>query len=229
MRNVKRSLEPLSLHKNGKKWTESLLKKIKECKKKGAKVPDSFYNKYKKQDILEALQKMYGKDGYYFCCYCESIINVISFEQIEHRKPKKKSYDQYPKLTFDWNNLHLACEKCNNFKRNKYDDKFPILDAVKDNIEEHLSYRLDDVNGVYRNTLSHRGITTVEHTDLDRFPLRKARLGIWNATMKAIQEINRGKTQDDPQTYTALKMLKDKCSQLHGSLIKYLIDNHIQG
>lgn len=228
MRNVKRSSEPPSLQKNKEKWTKSLMKKIEECKKNNEKVPDSFYNKYKQTDILEALQRMYGKDGYFYCCYCESIINVVSFAQIEHRKPKKKTNVKYPEFTFNWDNLHLACEKCNISKGNQYDENFPILDATKDKIKEHLGYDLDEVDGVYRNTLSRRGITTVEHTDLDRLPLRTARLRIWNTAMKAIQEINRRKSQDDAQAYTALKMLKDKCSREHGSLIEYLINQNIQ-
>jgi uncharacterized protein (TIGR02646 family) len=231
MRNVERFPgfpEPPSLQKYKKHWTEALMEKIKECKKTGKKVPDNFYNKYNKKDILEALQKMYGRSDFCYCCYCESIINDVSFEQIEHRMPKKKSYDKYPESTYDWDNLHLACEKCNNSKRNQYDEKFPILDATKDIIEEHLGYKLDEINGVYRETLSKRGNTTVEHADLDRPPLRKARLGIWISAANAIQDINRRISQDDPRANTALRMLRDKCSHEHGSLIKFLINQNIQ-
>jgi uncharacterized protein (TIGR02646 family) len=222
MKNVKRSSEPLTLQKNKKKWTEELIKKIADCKRTGEKVPDRFYNKYKDKDILEALRKMYKKGDFCLCCYCESIIDDVSYEQIEHRMPKKKTLDKYPEKTFSWDNLHLACTKCNLHKSNKYAEDAPILDSVSDPIEDHLGYALDDAGGgVYRKPLTARGITTVEDADLDRPQLRFARVKIWNATLKSIQQVIL--SRDDSRTYTAKKILKDHCTGEHGSLIKYLM------
>jgi uncharacterized protein (TIGR02646 family) len=158
MKNVKRSSEPLILQKNKKKWTEELIKKIADCKKTGKKVPTNLYNRYKHKDILESLHKMYKKGGFCLCCYCETIIDVVDYEQIEHRMPKKNTLDKYPEKTFSWDNLHLACTKCNLHKSNKYNESAPILDAVNDEIENHLGYRLDESGGggVFRETLSAR-------------------------------------------------------------------------
>lgn len=222
MKKVTRGPKPDSLRRGAEKWTKELLKAITESKQEHTKVPDKFYDKYKKLDVLACLKQMYGDDIFSYCCYCESTIDVVSFEQVEHRKPKKKSLDKYPEHTYYWNNLHLVCEKCNNAKSNKYDEVAPILDAAVDPIKEHLDYELSDIQGVYRKTLSDRGITTVKHADLDRSSLRNTRLKIWNVTTKLIYDIK--KLGDNPRAYTAKKMIWDKCSGEHGSLILHLLD-----
>lgn len=222
MRNVVRGPIPESLRKNSKKWTKNLLDEIKRCKGTGEKVDDKFYNKYKKPDVHTELKRMYGDDEFCYCCYCESIIDDVSFEHIEHRMPKNQTLNKYPRKTFDWDNLHLSCEKCNIYKGTQYDEKYPILDATKDPIKDNLGYKVSNTKGVYRETLSDRGKTTVKHAGLDRDSLRHARLIVYNATIQAIHEImHLGK---NPKVYTHIKMLQDKTNEEHGSLIQYLLD-----
>ena len=79
MRNVKRGYLPRSLRIYSKKWTVDLLKEIKKSIKTGKRVPDRFYNKYKKNDVKEELMRMYGDGDFCYCCYCESIINDVSY------------------------------------------------------------------------------------------------------------------------------------------------------
>ena len=225
MKKVKRLAKPASLQGNTKKWTDELLNAVKNAKKTKTKVPERFYNKYKKEDILRALRNMYGDRNFSYCCYCESIIDDVSYEQIEHRIPKRKTIDKYPEKTYVWENLHLACAKCNGKKGKQYDEKYPILDPTVDDIETHLGYKLDPTNGVYRETLSKRGITTVEHADLDRNSLRIARRKIWHICWETIEEIR--KLGDAPKAYTAKKMLRDQCEGEHGSLIQYLMDKYL--
>lgn len=223
MRNVTRELKPDTLKKNEKKWTKALLDAIKASKKKNGKVPDRYYDKYKKDGVKKALLKMYGDDDFCYCCYCESIINDVSYEHIEHRMPKNQTKAKYPRKTFDWKNLHLSCEKCNISKGTQYDEKHPILDATRDIIKDHLGYNISHSGkGVYRGTISEQGITTVKHACLDRPPLRMARLKVYHATIEAIKEIKR--LGDDPRTYTKIKMLHDKTKEEHGSLIENLLD-----
>ena len=222
MRKVIRPKQiPMSLAKHGERWTKELLDAIAQAKKNGTKVPDRFYNKYKKDDVLEALKRMYGDKVFSYCCYCESSINDVSYEQIEHRMPKRKTLDKYPRKTYDWKNLHLACGKCNGHKKDKYDENEPILDAAVDDIEQHLGYKLTPTKGVYRETLSAQGITTVEHADLDRPSLREARRRIWVTTENTISEIRQ--LGRGAKAYTAQKALRDTCEDEHGSLIKYLM------
>ena len=140
--------------------------------------------------------------------------------------PKNKSNTEFPKKTFDWNNLHLSCEKCNISKGTQYNKQHPILDATsKEPIKNHLGYKVSETGkgGVFRDTLSEEGTTTVEHADLDRDGLRKARLGVYLATIKAIREIVR--LGDDSRVHTKIKMLRHKSKEEHGSLIEYILDD----
>lgn len=223
MRNVERGPLPEKLRINSETWKKELLEEIKKSKRTGEKVPDKYYNKYKQDDVKEELMRMYGDGDFCYCCYCESIIDDVSYEQIEHRMPKNKSKDEYPEKTFDWDNLHLSCGKCNNAKRKKYNEEHPILDATKDPIKEHLGYAVSNTGkGVYRETLTDQGATTVEHADLDRGSLRRARLKVYHSTIKAIQEIKR--LDGDPRVNTKIKMLRDMFKEEHGSLIEHLLD-----
>ena len=54
------------------------------------------------------------------CAYCESIMSDDTLT-VEHYRPKKGSYSYYW-LGYEWSNLLLVCENCNNAKG----DKFPI-------------------------------------------------------------------------------------------------------
>ena len=223
MKNVERVFEPNSLRENSEEWTNDLLTAIDIYKKNGVNIPTKVKNKYKKKDVLDALKQMYG-DGYgtCFCCYCESSIEDVSYPHIEHRKPKDK--DLFPEETFNWNNLHLACEKCNKNKGKKWDTVNEILDAVNDiPIEKHLGYKVEFPEGIYIETLSERGITTEKHTDLNRKPLRIARLKIWGSIKNSIDKINI--SRNDPPTHTAKQILFNKCSGMHGSLIAWALKN----
>lgn len=221
MKNVERPAIPGTLRDNSEKWTTDLLDAIAENETTGEEIPKTVYNRYKQDDVLEALKQMYG-DGYgtCHCCYCESPIEPVSFPQIEHRKPKSK--DLFPEETFNWDNLHLVCQTCNTNKGTKWDDTEEILDAFHDvPIEEHLGYRVEIPEGVYRDTSSGRGITTEEHADLNRPSLRLARLKIWHPMLEKIKEIKL--SENEAKKHTAIRILNDKCKGQHGSLIKWLL------
>lgn len=106
MRKVKRPEIPRSLVVNAAQWTEDLMNEI---DKMGSysKVDSEFKEKYRQNDVKDALEKMYTCH----CCYCESIIGLSTYGRIEHLKPK--SLTEFHKYSFDWNNLHWCCEICN--------------------------------------------------------------------------------------------------------------------
>ena len=213
MRNVKRLPKPTSLG-NASKWGKALLEKIKECNKAGTKVPRSFYNKYKKPDVRKALEDMY--EG--LCCYCEGRVGVVEFGHIEHRKPK----DKYPQETFDWDNLHLACTTCNTLKGDKYDANYPILDAVKDGpISSHLDYDI-----YWREAVSKRGETTMEHTQLNRENLREIRKEVLLETIKLISEINRH--SNSPAALLKKQQLKEMHKRTFGSLVQWATETYLK-
>jgi uncharacterized protein (TIGR02646 family) len=217
MRNVKREGKPASLRDHAEDWNRL----VHEATNNGQPI-DDLIEKYRQEDVREALRRMYSDDDGCYCCYCEAQIDEVACDHIEHRKPKA----MFPEYAFDWDNLHLACPKCNTNKRAKWDDQNPILDAVIDPIQDHLAYR-KSVNGVYRETLSWRGITTVEHADLDRPSLRRGRQKVWDHVEHEIGEIR--SLGEDPGRYTRMKILRDLCSGKYGSLIRWLLNRSFDG
>lgn len=83
----------------------------------GSYYKEKTYNKlYKKDDIKDKLNSYY----YHKCAYCEQRVEQI---HVEHYRPKKeKGLDSYAYywLAFSWDNLLVACPKCNGYKGNKF-------------------------------------------------------------------------------------------------------------
>lgn len=210
MRNVKRTDEPKSLRSYSKRWTRELLDKIRAYNESGSGVPASYYDKYNRPDVKQALEKMY--DG--LCCYCESPVGVVDYPHIEHRKPKRR----FPKYTYRWSNLHLACQKCNMPKGIKFDTNQPILDAVEDvPIVNYIGYDINQT-GVWRKPITLRGKTTIDHTQLNRDPLRTARLKIFLQVVGIIFEAN--EDPNSPDILMVISQLKEMTKGEYGSLVE---------
>lgn len=90
---------------------------------------------YKRKEVKEALKKMFNDK----CAYCEASIEPVTYGDIEHFRPKSAYqqgkteplvYPGYYWLAMDWNNLLLACDKCNRtYKKNL----FPIVSESRRN------------------------------------------------------------------------------------------------
>ena len=215
MKNVIRSAIPASLAANGTKWKDELLQWIQA--NPTSKVPDALVNRYAQDDVREALRKMYRDK----CCYCEGRIKDVSHDHIEHRRPKSK----FRERVFDWDNLHLACPKCNIKKSDKWKGTAPILDAVVDcPVDDHLTYEFG-VAGVLRWPISQRGSTTVEHADLNREGwngLPGTRGKIFFDALKVIRELKRN--PDAPAAGVVRHELEEKKKMQYGSVIAFALE-----
>ena len=180
MRKVNRLPKPKSLRDNARRWTQELLSEILR-KRSFSRVSNKFLERYKKKDIRRALEKMYSG----LCCYCEENTGVVEFGHIEHRMPKSL----FPQKTYDWDNLHLSCTYCNTRKGEQYNKKYPILDATKDCITDYLTYRAGEA-GIWRFPLKERGLTTINHADLNREKLSHNRFQISRGVIRVIKKIN---------------------------------------
>ena len=132
----------------------------------------------------------------YCCAYCEGDYTGTSYPQIDHFKPKSL----YPTLMFDYSNMNLACERCNNEKYNKYDEK--LINPTIDNPEEHLKYQ---GNKLY--FLDERGKITINILDLnsnDRIREKQKCCETINDRMKLIRdELKKIKEGKEPITQFA--------------------------
>lgn len=137
---------------------------------------------YKHPDNKAALLNASGAK----CMYCESKIRHIDFGDIEHIKPKAEGL--FPELEFDWLNLGIACSKCNNQKKDKFDRAAPFIDPYSEDPEDHImalgSY-LAQRNG------SVRGEITIREIDLNRPELLEKRLKRVDDLLTALNAANR--------------------------------------
>ncbi|AYF22090.1 HNH endonuclease [Vibrio parahaemolyticus] len=155
--------KPQVLVDNATNWTNELLGFI----QRNEKVPSSVSNRYNHSDV-KALLKQEAKNK---CMYCESKVSHVSYEHIEHIKPKAK--DKYPNLTFEWQNLGLACPVCNMNKSDEYDQNLPFLDPFNDEPSEHL-YAAGPY--VFGRAGQKRGQLTEKVIELNRMDLVEQRL-----------------------------------------------------
>lgn len=215
MRNVDRLEEPKVLKRNAPCWTRQLLDAIDKARGDIRKVPRYLRSRYSHEEVREHLKKMYSG----LCCYCESRIGHVATENIEHRKPQR----HFPKSTFSWDNLHLACPKCNGAKSDKWNSDHEILDAVNDRpISKHLGYEVGLM--VTREPRTDRGVITVKHADLNRHVLLQTRQRVFSAAWDTVMKIREmEKVQGDSPIVTYAKSeLREKFSDEHGSLIEYV-------
>ncbi|MCK4660466.1 MAG: TIGR02646 family protein [Phycisphaerae bacterium] len=167
MIEVKRPPEPGALKRNGAKWKQKLLKAQTKREKKLAK------EKYRHSDVKATLVTMFGGK----CAYCESRITHLDYGHIEHYRPKSR----FPKLTFEWSNLLLACGVCNGaeHKGGQFPDRAgggPLVNPCDDNPSDHFRFQYDPdtkLASVYGTTT--RGETTEKLLGLNRHWLRKYR------------------------------------------------------
>ena len=215
MKNVTRSETPTSLAANATQWTTELLEWIEA--NPNANVPTTLVRRYAQDDVREALRAMYQDQ----CCYCEGRIKDVSYDHIEHRRPKSKFRNE----VFDWGNLHLACEKCNTKKGEKWTSAAPILDAVMDHpVEDHLTYETGAV-GALRWPRTQRGTTTIEHADLNRGGwdgLPGTRAKVYLEALRVIRQLRQ--RPEAPEASVARHELEQKKKTQYGSVIAFALE-----
>jgi len=164
---VSRCAKPLALCRKATSWLRDLQTATTAAERKRAE------KRYNCSGVRTALEKMFhGK-----CAYCESAIVHVGYPHIEHFRPKV----HYPELTFEWENLLLACSVCNSSRHKG--DKFPIRAGVPllinpcvDDPSDHFEFTYDRtarVASVYGKT--ERGRTAETMLGLNRAELRDHR------------------------------------------------------
>lgn len=209
MIKLQKSDKPQILEDKAAEWTSRLLSYIRN----GQPVPQSIQNKYNHPIIKTTLTE----ETFFKCMYCESKIKHVSYEHIEHIKPKAR--DKYPELTFEWENLGLACPICNNNKGDIYDEAVPFINPYVDDPSDHF---LIAGHFIYHNPGNIRAELTEKQIDLNRPELierRKERIDSLrtladkysaqtNPTIKAIilEELKEETSSDKPYSRCSKSM-----------------------
>lgn len=120
--------EPQILSDNKAGWTSQLLGHI----ARNEKVPSTLSNAYNIKEVKDSLRLESNSK----CMYCESKVGHITYEHIEHIKPKART--KYPQLAYEYQNLGLSCPKCNMNKSDTYDLNNTFINPYLDNPANHF-------------------------------------------------------------------------------------------
>lgn len=120
--------KPQILIDNETTWTAELMAKYAAGQKPTAAEATRYRHATVKATLVE---ETYGK-----CAYCESKLQHIHHGDVEHIFPKSLARGR----TFEWENLTLACEICNQNKSNKDPNAEHILDPYVHQPSDYLIF-----------------------------------------------------------------------------------------
>jgi uncharacterized protein (TIGR02646 family) len=126
MIEIQKGQIPNILAQKSAQWTQELTDQLQQQ----GRIANSLRDRYNHSEVRSALREEAASK----CMYCESKINHIAFDNIEHIRPKSK----YPHLTFEWHNLGLACPRCNVNKSDEFDEATPFVNPYQDDPEKHF-------------------------------------------------------------------------------------------
>lgn len=147
--------KPGVLHRNALRWTEELLDAL---QRGDAKEIRNKKGKYNHDEIKLALRN----ETHDKCAYCEAFVTAVAHGDIEHITAKSLE----PYLTFEWGNLTLACQICNQRKATSED----VLDPYKVEPGSHIIFFGHIARGKTAD-----GTITISEIDLNRVELIECR------------------------------------------------------
>jgi len=162
MIKLTKGTEPTVLATNKTKWTSQL----RLLQNANQDVPKDLATKYNQSEVKDALRA----ESYSKCMYCESKVEHISDLHIEHIKPKAKN--RFPDLTFEYDNLGLACGVCNRNKSSTYDVTVPFINPYTDDPSTHF-YSFG--SSIWAKPGDNRAKLTENEIELNRAELIEAR------------------------------------------------------
>jgi uncharacterized protein (TIGR02646 family) len=127
MRTLEKGPQPVSLASNAIAWRDELL-----AAPQGSEEYRRIQARYRRDDIRDALRDETSRK----CAYCEGYVEAYSYDHIEHIEPKTPK----PELTFDWDNLTLACTVCNVNKGDDLPDATNFVHPYNDAPEQRFHF-----------------------------------------------------------------------------------------
>ncbi len=221
------SAVPEILNKKGKDAAAALIDRYNKGER-AFKSEDFDSNIYGHVDVKAALIAIQDDK----CCFCESKIRHISFGDVEHFRPKAGwiqaneplNKPGYYWLAYDWSNLFLSCQICNQLYKKNY---FPLTDITtratshnsnialetpvfinpsNENPEEFIHFN-EEIPVAIDNNL--RGVETIQKLGLDRAILnedRRTKL----AVVRDIYELAKGYPDTNPTIKQKAKLKVEK-------------------
>lgn len=208
MRNIEKSPEPKILQEKKEDWKAALLSENSQTNQ----------IKYRDPEIKTALLSETSNK----CVYCESKIGHNCPGDIEHKIPKSLK----PELTFDWDNMTIACNECNRRKGQYYDPDCMFLDPNIDDVESLLCHVGPIVFNVPGST---RSEVTVRLLELNTLVGRQSLIDRKMEKLESIKNLCERtiKTRNPVLKSFLLQDLEDQCdisSEFSAMVKKYVSD-----
>jgi hypothetical protein len=109
-------------------WTQALLERL----GRGETPTDTEKGRYRHPEVKAALiEETHGK-----CAYCESKLRHITHGDIDHIVPKSVAHEK----TFEWENLTLACDVCNENKSSHFGHHEDLVDPYTVDPNDHFLF-----------------------------------------------------------------------------------------
>ncbi|HEY0050938.1 MAG TPA: hypothetical protein VGB68_16715 [Pyrinomonadaceae bacterium] len=219
---------PKVLQEKGKTESESLCQKYEDGEREFEFNSDIYGHKEVKEKLIKAQKEK--------CFLCESRVRHISYGDVEHFRPKaaycQDDADEMHKpgyywLAYNWKNLFLACQICNQrFKKNLFplednskrvtshsedinQEKPLFINPVEDNPEDFISFRGVMPFAINGNL---KGQLTIENAGLKRPELVENRRELYGK-MKALYNLAHG-YPETPQREQAMRVLKKRAAKM---------------
>lgn len=172
MRHIDKGCEPEYLTEHKEQWLKTFIES-------GKPRPES--HKYAHKKIVDALWRAsYGK-----CFYCECSLDGKS-KEVDHFIEVAERKD----LAFDWDNLNLSCDQCNNKCPNKDIPVEKVLDPCKDSDEDIQNCITFDCHVMHEVNNSEKGRQTITKYDLNSREQRYRRSEFLSQFAKIIISLN---------------------------------------
>lgn len=187
--------EPDVLREHGATWTAEY---VSWCQLKTGTQP----RRYAHPEIRDALESETRSK----CAYCEGLINDVAYSHIEHMRPKSL----HPSLVCDWDNLTIACPKCNVNKGDYNSLTCPLLDPYVDQVEEEIAF-----GGPFAFARGGpRSKATIVQLDLNRKDLLHARVQVLEHLVTLLDLVER--STGDPALRESLWLEIDAMTDAQG-------------
>ena len=211
MRYIERIAKPEILEQKADTWRDAFVGSDK-------KRPDN--SKYAHRQIRDSLNAM----SFRKCFYCERKLKDIP-EEIDHFIEVAERKD----LAYEWQNLYLACDNCNNKLPNR---TIPVTSALNpchhpdDDIQQHLTFEDEIIRAKNDSDL---GRATIQKYKLDSDQLDLVRLRAIQQFHKVLIRIQKnmnkeGRVMSEREKEVLLSFQqKDRSFSL---MFTVLLDNH---
>lgn len=182
-----------------------------------SKERENLLSHYRHRDIQNTL----AKSSYDKCAFCECKPGESSNIEVEHFAPKSI----YSDLTFEWDNLLPACQRCNQAKSDFDTIKNPIINPSKIDPETLLTYNCLRIAPILGTVYEEEAKTTIDVCNLNCTRLYRARANLMQSLTEYLDEL-REKLNLIKEADTELKRAR-RITKLRNSLdkINQLLEN----